>query len=472
MRSNCNFLKTASAVLLLSTSYAVSAALPDFTGLVEKNSAAVVKISAIIKPTDNNLSEHFAIPDLPDNAPFNEFFRKFFEHMPENERNFRQPPSQGSGFIISEQGYVITNNHVINEAEEVLVRLNDRREFVAEVIGTDERSDIAVLKIDGKNLPVLTLGSSADLKVGEWVLAIGSPFGFDYSVTQGIVSSIGRNLPNDNYVPFIQTDVAINPGNSGGPLFNLDGEVVGVNSQIFSGTGGYMGVSFAVPIDVVKNVYAQLRDKGRVSRGWLGVLIQDVTGELAESFEMSRPMGALIAKIMPDSPADTAGFEIGDIIVRYDGSEINTSSDLPPLVGGTAIDTKVKLDIIRRGKKKTLRVLIAELPEPDNNLGFRSRTDTRDDADNALKIVIQEPSDAMRRGLDIPENSVLVKKVMQGPAREAGIREGDIILMINNIRLEGPDHFNKIQGTLPRNKSIPILIQRMGSPTFLALRLE
>jgi serine protease Do len=328
--------------------------LPDFIPLVEDNAAAVVNISTTLKKSElGGKGPHgFKMPDIPENSPFYEFFKKFFGEIPEGMAPFEHRSSLGSGFIISRDGFVITNNHVVKEADEIIVRLNDRREFIAELIGTDERSDIAVLKVDATELPSVKLGNSTNLKVGEWVLAIGSPFGFDHSVTAGIISAMGRSLPNENYIPFIQTDVAINPGNSGGPLFNLKGEVIGVNSQIYSRTGGFMGLSFAVPINVVTNVYQQLRDQGHVSRGWLGVLIQDVTRELAESFGMERPHGALIAKVLPDSPAAAAGLEVGDVVIRFDGDEVSFSSDLPPMVGNSIIGNAVPVDIIRRGKNR------------------------------------------------------------------------------------------------------------------------
>ena len=287
-------------LLLCLSGLAGAQSLPDFTALVGQNSAAVVNISTTPKKGSAESSGRLQIPDVPEDSPFYDFFRKFFEEQaPENRGPSRETASLGSGFIISGDGYVITNSHVVANADEIIVKLSDRREFIAEMVGTDKRSDIALLKIDGKDFPVVKLGTSTDLKVGQWVLAIGSPFGFDYSVTQGIISAIGRSLPNENYVPFIQTDVAINPGNSGGPLFNLDGEVIGVNSQIYSRTGGFMGLSFAVPVDVVVNVYSQLRESGYVTRGWLGVLIQDVTRELAESFDMDKPRGALWQKYWP-----------------------------------------------------------------------------------------------------------------------------------------------------------------------------
>jgi len=323
--------------------------LPDFIPLVEENAAAVVNISTILKKSNGSPQVRgHNMPDIPKDSPFYDFFNKFFGEIPGDMSPHQQRSSLGSGFIMSNDGYIITNNHVVKDADEIIVRLSDRREFVAEVIGTDERSDIAVLKIEGKKLPILKLGDSSRLKVGEWVLAIGSPFGFDHSVTQGIISAMGRSLPNENYVPFIQTDVAINPGNSGGPLFNLQGEVIGVNSQIYSRTGGFMGMSFAIPVNVVKDVYKQLKEQGHVSRGWLGVLIQDVTRELAESFAMKKPHGALVAKVLSDSPAEKAGFKVGDVIVSFNGDKIDVSSDLPPMVGSTKVGKSVPVKASRK----------------------------------------------------------------------------------------------------------------------------
>ncbi|MEO7558162.1 MAG: trypsin-like peptidase domain-containing protein, partial [Gammaproteobacteria bacterium] len=297
--------------------------LPDFTALVEQNSAAVVNISTTqkIKRTMPQLPPGMEIPNLPEGSPFNDLFKHFFgegQGGPAVPEEF-DAQSLGSGFIISPDGYVLTNNHVVKNADKIIVRLSDRRDLVAKVVGTDARSDLALLKVEAQNLPVVKLGSSSNLKVGEWVLAIGSPFGFDHSATAGIVSAIGRNLPSESYVPFIQTDVAINPGNSGGPLFNLKGEVVGINSQIFSRTGGFMGLSFAIPVDVAMEVTEQLKTKGRVTRGWLGILIQDVTNDLAESFGMAKPEGALVARVLPDSPAAKSGFQAGDVVVKFDG---------------------------------------------------------------------------------------------------------------------------------------------------------
>ena len=347
-------LSLGAALLWLVASSSLASSLPDFTKLVEENSAAVVNISTKQKRSLRHPSiKGFEMPDLPEDSPFNDLFRRFFGEGNGGEGHERQYDSRslGSGFFISEDGYLLTNHHVAVDADEILVRLSDRREFVAEVVGTDKRSDIALLKIDADNLPVVKVGGSTDLKVGEWVLAIGSPFGFDHSVTQGIVSAKGRSLPSDSYVPFIQTDVAINPGNSGGPLFNLDGQVVGVNSQIYSRTGGFMGLSFAIPIEMAMDVAEQLKTRGHVTRGWLGVLIQDVTRQLAESFGMDTPHGALVAKVLEGSPAEKAGIRVGDIIVSFDGKRIGNSSVLPPLVGATRIGRKVELKVIREGRR-------------------------------------------------------------------------------------------------------------------------
>ncbi len=456
--------------LVLIAQHALAVSLPDFTPLVEENSSAVVNISTSLKK-GGTPSRGFQMPDIPEGSPFHDFFEKFFGQIPEGRGEpFRERNSLGSGFIISADGYVITNNHVVKDAEQVIVRLNDRRELVAEIIGTDARSDIAVLKIEAGNLPFVKLGDSSKLKVGEWVLAIGSPFGFDYSVTAGIVSAIGRSLPNENYVPFIQTDVAINPGNSGGPLFNLDGEVVGVNSQIYSRTGGFMGLSFAVPINVVNNVYTQLKEKGRVSRGWLGVLIQDVTRELAESFGMEKSQGALVAKVLADSPASRAGLEVGDVIIRFDGNEVSSSSDLPPMVGRSDVNSSVPLQVIRRGKQQRLTVEIAELPE-DPRLAAGAPADAQAGQSNALNISVKDLNAKQREELDLKEHGVLVEQIDMGPASKAGIRSGDIILLLDNIKVKDSAHFYKLLDELPRDKSIPVLIQRRGNPIFLALKL-
>jgi len=370
-------------------------ALPDFTLLVKKNAAAVVNISTTWK--QEHSPQRHKIPDIPKNSPFYELFEKFLGEIPKGPHSFSEERSSlGSGFIISKDGYVITNNHVVKEADEIIVTLKDRSVFNAKIIGTDESSDIAVLKINGEDLPTLTLGDSSKLEVGEWVLAIGSPFGFNHSVTAGIVSALGRGLKNEKYVPFIQTDVAINPGNSGGPLFNLKGEVIGINSQIYSRSGGSIGLSFAVPINVVTNVYRQLRDQGHVSRGWLGVYMQDVARELAESFGMEKPYGALVARVQSKSPAEKAGIEISDIIVRFDGNEVSLSSDLPPMVGITPIGSTVPVEVIRRGKKQILQITIAKLPE-QYELAAAGSERQRESSSNPLYIVVKDLTAAQRK---------------------------------------------------------------------------
>ena len=302
-------------------------------------------------------------------------------------------------------------------------------------------------------------------------MAIGSPFGFDYSVTAGIISAIGRSLPNENYVPFIQTDVAINPGNSGGPLFNLDGEVIGVNSQIYSRTGGFMGLSFAVPVNVVENVYLQLKEKGRVSRGWLGVLIQDVTRELAESFDMDHPHGALIAKVIPDGPAEQGGIEVGDIIVKFNGKKVTFSSDLPPLVGSTSIGSTVRVDIIRRSESKTIEVEILELPT-DNEVAAKNSGEKSKLLKNPLNIVAKDLTDKQKQDIDIYDHGIIVEQISVGPAQKSGIRRGDIILLLDNIKVKNIEHFNKLVKELPKDRSISVLIQRRDGPVFLAMKLE
>ena len=394
--------------------------LPDFTELVEQVSPAVVNISTTqkIKSGGIQLPEGMEIPELPEGSPFGDMFKHFFGEQGGGAPIEREAQSLGSGFIISKDGYVMTNNHVVKDADEIIVRLADRRELKAEVIGLDPRSDIALLKIKADNLPVADMGESEILKVGEWVLAIGSPFGFDRSATAGIVSAKGRALPRENYVPFIQTDVAINPGNSGGPLFNLDGKVVGVNSQIYSRTGGYMGLSFAIPIEVAMDVVQQLKEHGKVSRGWLGVLIQDVTRELAESFGMKRPHGALVAKVLPDSPAAKAKLQVGDVVTQFNGKHIEKSSSLPPIVGATPVGKELPLKVMRDGKEKNLTIVLGELPE-DNQVVARAEG-SKAMTDNRIGIQVADLTSDQRKELELEDGGVLVEKVGEGAAGDAG----------------------------------------------------
>lgn len=452
-------------VCLVSTPI-LAGSLPDFTELVDENNAAVVNVST----TQKVESRHPQLPpglQIPDDSQLGELFRHFFGQEGPAQPRQREAYSLGSGFIISSDGYVLTNHHVIRDADEIIIRLSDRRELVAKIIGSDERTDLALLKVDADNLPVVKQGSSKDLKVGEWVFAIGSPFGFEHSVTAGIVSAKQRSLPSESYVPFIQTDVAINPGNSGGPLFNMDGEVVGINSQIYSRTGGFMGLSFAIPIDVALNVADQLKQTGRVSRGWLGVLIQDVTRELAESFDMDRPHGALIAKILADSPAEKAGFELGDIIVEFNGRTIDRSSELPPIVGASDISKKARVRVIRQGKELELNVKLEELPEEDEML---AQAQTEMPVDRFLGMEVIELSSELREKTNVPKGGVFVKSVEAGPAMNSGLRPGDVILQIGNDKVKNLVGFKQLIRAIPEGKSTAVLVQRQGSPAFIALK--
>lgn len=447
---------------------------PDFTQLAETNARAVVHINTTFKADRPAAGEMpFRLPDIPEDSPFHEFFRRYFEEMPDDEQHFNERASLGSGFIMASDGYIITNNHVVENSDKIVVRLNDRREFDAEIVGIDARSDIAVLKINEDDLPVLRLGDSEKLKVGEWVLAIGSPFNLDYSVTKGIVSAIGRPLPNESYVPFIQTDVPINPGNSGGPLINMDGEVVGVNSQIYSRTGGYMGLSFAVPSNLVANVYRQIREYGHVSRGWLGVLIQDVTKELAESFSMEKSYGAAVAKVLAGSPANEAGIEVGDVIIRFAGAEVSSSLHLPAMVGNAKVGDTIPVEVVRRGHNKTLQVTIAELPDEEEITATETRPEPVQGAssDNRLNVSVRDLTDAERDELELPEGGVIVAGVEDGPASQAGVRDGDVILILDNLKVINSIHFIELVAGLPSGKSIPLLVQRRGTPTFLAIKV-
>ncbi len=456
--------------------------LPDFTGLVEQNNAAVVNISTTQKVVANEMQPQ--LPEgmeIPEGVPFDELLKRYFGEGGPGVPGGPSGPgggepneakSLGSGFIISPDGYVITNHHVIKDAEEVVVRLQDRRELVAKIVGSDKRSDIALLKLEAKELPVVKMGSSDELKVGEWVLAIGSPFGFDHSVTAGIVSAKGRSLPSDNYVPFIQTDVAINPGNSGGPLFNLDGEVIGVNSQIYSRTGGFMGLSFAIPIDVAMQVVEQLKSQGKVSRGWLGVQIQDVTRELAESFGMKKPQGALVSKILPKSPAGAAGLQIGDIIEEFNGKEINTSAELPPMVGATKIGETAKLKVRREGKSVDVPVKIGALPDEEPAVASNEGAVAGDNVAR-LSVSVANPTDEQREQLELPKTGgVLIMGVKPGPAAEAGIRRGDVILRVGDQAVRDVKHLGEIVQGLPKGKSVAMLVQRQGGSQFLAIKLK
>ena len=450
--------------LLLPAQAAGLAALPDFTPLVESNGPAVVNISTT--QAQKSAGPGGGQMQSPEGVPFNDFLRRYFgedETAPELFDN----KSLGSGFIISPDGYLLTCAHVVENATEILVRLTDRREFTAKIIGADRRSDVALLKINATNLPQVKIGDPEKVRVGEWVLAIGSPFGFENSATVGIVSAKGRNLPRENYVPFIQTDVAINPGNSGGPLFNLRGEVIGINSQIYSRTGGFMGLSFAVPIDIAMQVTKQLKQSGRVQRGWIGVTIQDVTRELAESFGMKRPYGALVADVLPEGPAAKSGLGVGDVVVGFDGHRINVSADLPPHVGQTAPGSRAKLDILRAGKTQKLTITIAELPEDTSEP--RPAAPPVPLQPGVLGMQLKDLTSAQRTQLGL-RHGVLVENLADGPARKAGIRPGDVIVEMQGKPMSSVAGLRALVPQLPRNKAVPVLVRRGTAALFLALR--
>ena len=440
--------------------------LPDFTALVKKEAPAVVNISTV---TRRERSQQSQLDQLP------EMFRRFFDEFggPGGPGGGPAPRSEteslGSGFIISSDGYVLTNYHVVGEADEIVVRLQDRRELDAELIGSDPQSDLALIKVDASDLPVVDIGSSDDLQVGEWVLAIGAPFGFDSSVTAGIVSAKGRSLPTDNYVPFIQTDVAINPGNSGGPLFNLKGQVVGINSQIVSRSGGYMGLSFAIPIDLAMDVVDQLKENGEVSRGWLGVLIQEVDRDLAESFGLDKPMGALVAQVQPGSPASKAGLQAGDVIIGFNGKEIQRSAQLPKWVGALKAGTEADMTVVRDGDEQTLTVTVGELPD-DPQQAMNQGGEDGDDGADRLGLSVRPASPAELSRVEAA-NGVMITGVEKGPAARAGLRRGDVLVSLDGQDLKSPEDYQRIVGELPEAGSVPALVNRGGNARFLALKL-
>ena len=447
---------------------AVRFGLPDFTVLVERYGPAVVNIST--KQSALYGPQYFGKEEgLGEDSPLYDFFRRFFGEegpLPEDGENGR---SLGSGFILSPDGYVLTNAHVIEAADEIIVRTSDRRELIGKVIGADERSDMALLKVDGTDLPAVEIGSASDLKVGEWVLAIGSPFGFEHSATAGIVSAKGRSLPTEDYVPFIQTDVAINPGNSGGPLFDLDGKVVGVNSQIYSRTGGFMGLSFAIPIDVAMDVVAQLKDKGRVSRGWLGILIQDVTRELAETFGMRHPSGALVAQVLPDSPAAAAGLRAGDIVLAFNGKQVATSSNLPPMVGAAKVGTEAVLTVLRDGETLELPVLLSELPDEEAFTVAPGQVEQA--AADRLGLVVADLSADERERMGLGDRGVIVESVESGPAQRGGIRAGDVIISFDGEPVPDTRRFRELLDAVKPGNAVAVLVQRGDGRMFYPIRI-
>ncbi|WP_022978716.1 Do family serine endopeptidase [Nevskia ramosa] len=504
-------LSLAAAILLSACSAERSAGLPELAGLVEKVSPSVVNISAL--PAE---PEQVASQSGSDGRPVPDWLKKFLdEHgnqapgngtdgaapntgpgtAPDDSRSdgedsdegpdlggpdggFGGEQSLGSGFILWADGYIITNHHVVKNAKEIVVRLSDRRQFPAELVGSDERSDLALLKIDAKDLPAVKLADSRKTRVGDWVLAIGSPFGFDYTVTAGIISAKGRNLDTEQYVPFIQTDAAVNPGNSGGPLFNLKGEVVGVNSQIYSQNGGFQGVAFAIPMDVAAKVAKSLKETGRVRRGWLGIVMQEVDRKLAQSFGMDKPGGALLARVLPDSPAQQAGLKAGDIIVKFNDTEITTSRTLKPLVGDVTPGETVTLEVLRDNRRVTVKVEVGELAEQDLADGDGdSKSKPSDpqavppltDTGKLFGISVQTLSDIERRSEKVVSGGVRVVTVAAGPGRDAGLLTGDVILSIAGQEIDSSERYAQVAERLTPGQTVPLLVQRQGSPLFLAL---
>ena len=461
------------SILLLSllwSSLARAGQLPDFTQLVEQASPAVVNISTTRIINQKPASNQF---DLPNQEQLPDIFKHFFERQFPQQKSpqpgqMPKAQSSGSGFLISDDGYILTNFHVIKDADKIIVALSDRREMEAQLVGGDPRSDLALLKIEADDLPYLTLADSDKLKVGEWVLAIGSPFGFDYSVTAGIVSAKGRSLRSETYVPFIQTDVAINPGNSGGPLFNLDGEVVGINSQIYTRSGGFMGLSFAIPSNTAIAVVAQLRENGEVARGWLGVQIQEVSQDLAESFGLDKAAGALVAQVLDNSPALAAGLLAGDVITQVDGNEVVMSAQVAHFIGAIPPEQSVVIQVVRNGESIEIEVVIGHLPKIA--AGKLSAIEQGKYVQRiGLRVAALSSEKAqqwsIRNGIDIIE-------VDAGVAQELGLQVGDVITSLANQRITSVQQFVELAAALPTQRSISLRIVREGRPLFVAFRLN
>ncbi len=447
------------AWLMLLTATVVQAApvLPQFTELVQANSPAVVNVESRQAGGDEELDQlHSEVPD---------FFRRFFgdpERPPAGER-----VSSGSGFVIDSDGLILTNHHVVDGATEVIVRFNDRRELKAEVVGKDEATDIALLRVDADDLPTVDLGDTKDIQPGQWVIAIGSPFNFDYSVTAGIISAVGRSLGRQQYVPFIQTDVPINRGNSGGPLINMDGKVIGINSQIFSSTGGYMGLSFAIPIDIAMGVVEQLRERGQVARGYLGVGYQEVTRDLGLTLGLKRPHGALINNVSADSAAEKGDIRVRDVILEFNGVKLVRATQLPPLVGMTPPGAKVSVVVLRDGKRKQLKITLGEAPTELQAQTEDVAPEVESDTTLGLSIADLTAEQREQTGLD---GGVLVRKVESVSAQRAGMRAGDVITMVDN---QPVDSVKALKRTLERRGSegpVALLIWRDGGTRFVVLR--
>lgn len=477
LKSWISTISLAFTVTLISFTQAFAAnSLPDFTELAEKHGAEVVNISVTqVMQAGNNVMQ---FPGMENDENLQEFFKRFgipgIPGIPgqpggpgQGGQEYKSQ-SLGSGFIISNDGYILTNAHVVSDADEVLVKLSDKREFKAKIIGTDKRTDVALIKIEGSNLPKATVGDPAALKVGEWVAAIGSPFGLENTMTAGIVSAKGRALPQENFVPFIQTDVAINPGNSGGPLYNLRGEVVGVNSQIYSRSGGSMGLSFAIPIDVAIDISNQLKATGKITRGWLGVAIQELTKDLAESFGMKNTNGALIAGVEKNGPADKGGLLAGDVITKFDGKVISESADLPRAVGGTKPGKIATVDILRKGAVKTLNVGVGETPSEANQVVPAIKPAAKVEV-NKIGLTLKELTPQQKKKLN-GKNGLLVAESV-GAAAQAGIRRGDVVLGLNNSESQSVEAFNKQINAVAAGKTVAVLVLRGDSTLYVPIKV-
>ena len=472
MKKLLTMLALATAALVWMPLTAQAKELPDFTELVEKQGATVVNIS-----TTQVIKGRRGFPGSPfgDDEAAQELLRRFFPgqipNIPGMPQEFKNR-SLGSGFIIGADGHILTNAHVVDGADEVLVKLADKREFKAKVLGADKRTDVALIKIEASNLQVAKLGDSARLKVGEWVVAIGSPFGFENTVTAGIVSAKGRSLQHENFVPFIQTDVAINPGNSGGPLFNLKGEVVGINSQIYSRSGGSMGLSFAIPIDLAMDIQAQLKSRGKVSRGRLGIGIQEVNKELAESFNLSKAQGALVASGEKGAAADTAGIEVGDVILKFDGKVVNESGDLPRMVGSTKPGSKVTVQVWRKGSTREITAVVGEIPDEEGGIRTAGRGRPAEPAANRLGLVLSVPNAEQRKQLGV-QHGLIVEEVRNAGTRTE-LRQGDVILSViskgSQVDVKSVSQFNDLLQGLDKNATITLLVRRGESQTFITIK--
>jgi len=437
--------------------------LPDFTDLVAKQGAAVVNIS-----TTQIIQGVQGLPNIPENDPFYEFFHRFAPQIPHDQES----KSLGSGFIISPDGYIMTNAHVVDHADKITVRLTDKREFSAKIVGVDSRTDVALLKIDAKGLPAVTVGDANKLKVGEWVVAIGSPFGFNNSVTAGIVSAKGRSLPQDNLVPFIQTDVAINPGSSGGPLFNMNEEVVGMNSQIYTRSGGSMGLSFAIPINVAMQVADQLRSSGKVTRGRIGVTIQELNRELAESFGLSSPNGALVSNVEKGGPADKAGIQTSDVILEFGGKQVNSSIDLPRMVAVVKPGTRVSVKLWRNGKVKQVTVEVAKMPD-SSKLAHAAKEPAERSGEVIARmgIAVSELSADQLQQLKV-SGGLLVEDVTGSSALDAGLQPGDVLLAIGNVQIRSLAQLSRLLKQFPKGHNVALLVRRGDNASYIAIRLD